>query len=476
MTMKAINSVAMLLLIAGCASGLQKGDSAAVSANKPLLDAAAVAPAETISRVDYEEKAVPELSQPQSIAEAPANVAEVDAPQPLPSADGLTMEVLEQMALSNSPAIAQAAARVRALRGKRLQVGLPPNPSVGYVASEIGNEGAAGQQGGFVGQSFITAGKLQKNRAIVTAEISRADQQLAAMHRRVQTDLRKGYYAALLAQRRLQLAEELVRVTTNAATASKSLYEAEEIPMAGLLQTEVQQQNSQVLLRTAQNGLAQSWRRLSTVVGGEELSVQPLTGDVSQLPESLDWQNQLARLQSESPEIAAAMASIERARRALSRACVEAVPNINAQLSVQYDDSTDDTISGVQIGIPLPLWNRNQGGIRQAQAEVAQAVRNVKRVELRLNQRLADSFRQYSDAHVTATTYATDILPRAQRTFDLVQQGYAQGEVGYLDLLVAQQTFSQTNLAYLDALGSLWQSFVQIDGLLLDESLAQQPN
>jgi len=129
-----------------------------------------------------------------------------------------------------------------------LQVGLPPNPTIGYVASEVGNEGEAGQQGGFIGQNFITAGKLQKNRAIVAAEINRAEQQLVAMQRRVQTDLRKGYYAALLApQRRQQLAEALVRVTTDAVAASKSLYEAEEVPLAGLLQTEVQQQNALVL-------------------------------------------------------------------------------------------------------------------------------------------------------------------------------------------------------------------------------------
>ena len=197
---------------------------------------------------------------------------------------------------------------------------------------------------------------------------------------------------------------------------------------------------------------------------------------MTQLPESLEWQGQMARLQSESPEVAAAMAGVERARRALSRACVEAVPNINTQFSVQYDDSTDYTVAGAQIGLALPIWNRNQGGIRQAQADITEAVRNVDRVELNLNRRLADAFRQYSDAHVTATTYATDILPRAQRTFDLVQQGYAQGEVGYLDVLAAQQTYSRTNLAYLDALGSLWQNYVQIDGLLLDGSLSQPAN
>ena len=64
------------------------------------------------------------------------------------------------------------------------------------------------------------------------------------------------------------------------------------------------------------------------------------------------------------------------------------------------------------------------------------------------------------------------ILPRAQQTFDLVRHGYSQGEVGYLDLLTAQRTYAQTNLAYLDALNSLWQSLAKIDGLLLSDSLS----
>jgi len=467
MTQQTIYFAAALVLAAGCASSPLPKSS--------LTDSSTIQNAaegtSTIAQVDFQESATPELVQPSSVAETLEGEVESDLPQQLPPVGGLNLATLEQMAFGNSPAIGQANARIRALQGKRVQVGLAPNPTIGYVASEIGNEGAAGQQGGFVGQNFITAKKLQRNRAIVTAEINRAEQQLTAMHRRVQTDVRQGYYVALLAQRRIELANELVRLTTEAVGASKSLYKAEEIPLAGLLQTEVQQQNAQVLLRTAQNGLAQAWRRLSAVVGGTELSVQPLVGDVTQLPESLDWQEQMVRLQSESPEVAAAMADVQRARRALSRACVEAVPNINTQFSVQYDDATDYTVAGAQIGLPLPIWNRNQGGIRQARAEVAEAMRNVDRVELNLNRRLADAFRQYTDAHVTATSYAVDILPRAQRTFELVQRGYKQGEVGYLDVLAAQQTFSQTNLVYLDALGSLWQSYVQIDGLLLKDSL-----
>ena len=470
MTQIRIYGAALLLFSVGCAAAPK---TASVATSSPVADSNEV-DAGLITQVDYESAMTPELIQPPTIGDSSEAAVESVVPQRLPPASGLSLDALEQMALASNPAISQAAARVRALRGKWVQVGLPPNPTVGYVGGEIGNDGAAGQQGGFVGQDFITAKKLQRNRAVVAAEISRAEQELAAVQRRVQSDVRQSYYAALLAQRRVNLAEELVRVTSEAAKSSKQLYEAEEIPLAGLLQTEVQQQNSAVLARTAQNSLSQAWRQLSAIIGGAVLPEQPLEGEVSELPVPLDWQEQLARVQRESPEVAAAMANVERARRALNRACVEAVPDVSTQLSVQYDDSTQDTIAGVQVGIPLPLWNRNQGGIRQAQAEISEAVRNVDRVELDLNRRLADAFREYSDAEVTANSYASEILPRSKQTFELVQKGYSQGEVGYLDLLAAQQVYSQTNLAYLDALQTLWRSYVLIDSLLLEGSLDQQ--
>lgn len=383
----------------------------------------------------------------------------------------LTLAELEQLAIANNPALAQAEARVRALRGRWVQVGLPPNPSAGYIASEIGDEGKAGQQGGYVGQEFVTGGKLRLNRAIVSQEIQQAEQQLAAMQLRVQTDVREAYYAALIAQRRVDLASELLRVSGEAVKASQDLRQAQEIPQAGLLQTQVEQQNAAILSLAARNEQQAAWRRLSAVVGSE-LAERRLAGDVSQLPKLLDWDEQLARITTSSPEVAAAFAELTRAQTALQRARVEPIPDVATQFSVQFDNATEDTIVGVQMGVPLPLWNRNQGGIRQAEAEVTQAQRNAARVELNLKQRLAAAFQEYSTARSQAETYSTEILPRSRENFELVQRGYRLGELGYLDLVTAQRTYSQTNLSYLDALNSLWRSWAEIDGLLLRDSLA----
>lgn len=426
--------------------------------------------------------AINSLVQPSNYQQAADQVEELSrSPDanylPIPGADStnpdITLQDLEQLALTQNPAIAQADARVRALRGKWVQVGLPPNPSAGYMAAEIGDEGRAGQQGGYVGQDFITGGKLGLNRAVVSQEIQRAEQNLAAMQLRTQTDVRKAYYSALVAQRRADLAADLARVSGEAVKASQELLQAEEIPQAGLLQTQVEQQNAAILALSAQNEQQAAWRRLSAVVGSE-LAARRLSGDVSQLPALLDWNEQLVRVTSTSPEVSAAIADLSRAQMALRRARVEPVPDVTTQFVAQYDNATGDAIAGVQMGIPLPIWNRNQGGIRQAEAEITQARRNMDRVELDLKQRLSIAFQEFSTARSQAETYSTQILPKAEETFKLVQRGYSLGELGYLDLLSAQRTYSQTNLAYLDALGTLWRSWAEIEGLLLSDSLSTQ--
>ncbi|QDV79105.1 TolC family protein [Botrimarina mediterranea] len=431
-------------------------------------------PESEVARVSYDEEPPTDLSQPAELGGA--IVKPIEAVPAEIANDGLAIEAAIAMALASSPAVRQAEARVQALQGKWVQVGLPPNPTAGYLASEVGAEGSAGQQGGYAGQTFITAGKRQKSRAVVSAEVARAEQELASVTQRVRSDVRLRYYEALLAQRRVELAHRLVEFTSEAAEASKTLVEAAELGTPGLLQTEILQRNAVVLRTTSANDSERALRQLSNLLGTEGSESWRLQGEVEQLPALPNYETLLLRIRTESPEMAAAVAELERSRRAVTLAEAQALPNLSTQVSVQQEALSGDTLTGVQIGAPIPIWNRNQGGIRQSQANVALAARNIDRVERDLARRLADAFQRYSSAKATAAMYATDIVPKSQETLDLVRQAYQQGESGYLDLLTAQQTYTQTNLAYLDSLGETWQSYVLIDGLLLEGSLQEGTN
>ncbi|MEN6495687.1 MAG: TolC family protein, partial [Thermoguttaceae bacterium] len=67
----------------------------------------------------------------------------------------VTLEELEQLATAHNPTLVQLAMRIRAAQGEQLQAGLYPNPIVGYLGEEMGQDGQAGKQGAFFAQEFV---------------------------------------------------------------------------------------------------------------------------------------------------------------------------------------------------------------------------------------------------------------------------------------------------------------------------------
>ncbi len=400
-----------------------------------------------------------------------------EEPLPMPGlvlrpAAGQTLAELEQIALQHNPTLAQARAAVRAAQGNWLQVGLYPNPVIGYAGGEIGNEGRAGQQGGYIGQEFVTAGKLQLNRQAAAQEIARLQQELAAQQLRVITDVRTTFYQALVAQRTIEITQQLVTLAEQGSLAAEALLQAQEASRVDLLQARVETDSTRILLQNARNRYEEAWRKLAARVGLPDMRPERLAGNIETIDPPLDWGGTLARLLSESPQLAAAAAQVQAARWEAQRASVEWVPNVDVQGMLQHDNATGDEIAGVQIAVPVPLFNRNQGNIVAANARVVSAQQNVERLRLDLQNRLAEEFRQYANAHQQVDRYRGTILPNAKESLDLVNSGYQQGEFSYLMLLTAQRTYFQNSLAYLESLLELKSALARIDGLLLSNSLS----
>jgi cobalt-zinc-cadmium efflux system outer membrane protein len=397
-----------------------------------------------------------------------------DIPLPQPSLDDvLTLMQLEQMAMANNPSLAEAGARVEALRGKWVQVGLPPNTVLGYSGQQLGSGGQAEQQGLFVGQEFVRGGKLRLNRAVAAREIQKAEQLWAAQQMRVATDVRLAYYEVLVAQRRNLTTSQLVGIAQQAIETAEALHKAKEVSQVDVIRARIELQSAQLSLKNAKNLYTAAWSRLVSVLGVHDMKPRPLAGDIERTGGEIDADEALARLIGESPEMAAALSEVERARWAVDRANAEPVPNIDVQAIVQSDNGTNSSNANLQVSIPIPWLNRNQGGILQAQAKVIAAERAIDRLALSFKHRLAGVYQRYANARNQVEEYskAGGILANSKSSLDFIRIGYQAGEINYLDLITAQRTYSQTHLAYIESLGELWAAVVEIDGLLLKGSL-----
>ena len=392
--------------------------------------------------------------------------------EPIPAEEALlSIADLEQMGLTNNPTLVQAARNVQALRGKRLQVGLYPNPLLGYVGEEIGDEGRGGQQGIVVNQQIVTAGKLRLNRAVVGHEIERAQQEWEIQRRRVINDVRTAAYQTLAAQRTVALGRQLVRIGEEGREAAQELLKDQEVSRVDVLQARIEANSAKLLLENARNEQQAAWRNLAIVIGIPDMPLTELNDDLAGEPPMLAWDDAVRDLLGSSPELAKAHADVERAKCGLERERAGRVPNFDVEGSVRYSLGGNEPVANVGLVVPFQLFDRNQGNICRAQAELAEAHAEVRRVELALQQRLAAAFRQYANAQQQVQRYSQDILPDAKDSLELVRQGYRQGEFGYLELLTAQRTYFRTNLDYVAALRDLWVASARIEGMLLTGAL-----
>lgn len=418
-------------------------------------------------------------AEPQSQTTNNVMQARFEEPEPLPASpvgDGseqetLTLADLERIAFQNNPTLATAVARIDVARGRQVQAGLYPKPVVGYHGTEIGNRGTSGQQGGFISQRFITGGKLQLDQAIAGKEIDAAHFLFHAQEQRVLSDVRVRFYDALVAQRRIELTKELADIGDNLVEATKTLLEGRLGTDNDLLQAEIRADESQILLDNARNQNVEAWRRLTAVIGVPTMQTTPLAGQLDADLPTYVWDECYAMVLGGHPELNAARARVDRACIAIHRARKEPIPNIDLYVSMRHNNITGSDNANVQLGIPIPIFNKNQGNIRSAEAEWIAANKEVERIELDLQDRLAVVYRRYANARQQVDRYSKRMVPRANSSLNLVTDGYEKGQVKYLTLLTAQQTYLQVNLSYLDSLRELWASSAMIEGQLLTGSL-----
>ncbi len=388
---------------------------------------------------------------------------------------GLGLAELEQLACQYNPTILRFSALVASSRGLAYQAGRMPNPTVGYQGQQIGSKGQAEQHGAMINQDFVRREKRQLDRSVATQEIAQAEQRLAAQQQRVLTDVRNAYYRVLYVQQQIRALEDLRTIAQKAVDIAKQLLAAEEVAKTDLLQAEVEKQQAELQLANAQYTSQAAWSQLSAVVG-QPIQLQPLAGDFFALTENYDFEQTLAWLTSQSPDVLAANARIYQARCYLQRQIVEPRPNLSVQGLYNFVDNGigGKPDAGLAVGLPLPLWNKNEGNIQSARQELIAAEQMLAQIQLRIKQELATVMEQYNRAKSQASYLNEQILPRVQQTLDLTRQTYEAGEVNFVALLTVQRTYTQNKLAYLEALATVRRSEVDLRGMLLSGSLTAQ--
>jgi len=387
------------------------------------------------------------------------------------AASPLTLEQLESIALASNPTLAQAVAAIEMQRGTWQQAGLYPNPQIGYLRTDVTRAGATRSDGIFASQEIVTAHKIKLAQEAEQPELERLKWELEAQRRRVLNDLHIRYFELLAAQDGVATAEELERLAAGGVELIERLIQAQGAARPDLLQARIQLNLLHVAHADARFRRDAAWRQMAAIIGQPDLRPQPVAGRLDERIPELDWKQSWEQILATSPQMRSAEIRIEHARRELRREQAQPYPNLTLQTVTEFDHTMDSTNVTTLLSAPLPLFNRNQGNIFKAEADVREGIMEARRVQLVLRDQLADSFRRYLSARNQVAQFQKTILPDAKENLQLVTRGQEQGEFSLFQVLTARQTYSRTRLAYVESLAELHKVVVEIQGLELTGGL-----
>lgn len=387
----------------------------------------------------------------------------------------MTLADMERIALERHPVLKQSVSTVDVAKGRARQAGLPPNPEIGIDTSDVRRRFGTftGEYGAFIQQEIVLGGKLGKSRNAALQDVRRAEIHVEAQRARVLNTVRSYFYQTLAAQRKLAVRQRLAALVKDAVRTTGQLKNVGQADTPDLLQIEIEDQRAALDVTMAERELRALWTQLSAATGDPSLPPATLEGNLEGVP-AIDSQAILARLLAESPEIREAEAAVTRNELALRREQAEKVPNLHLRGGVSYDRTANAVTSGfgspqgiLEVGIQLPLFNRNQGGVSAARAEIEASRFELERVRLSLRKRLASELRDYENLKDIVERYQTALLPRADQAYQMYRAGFQQMAAAYPQVLIAQRTLLQLEDEYSVAIASLWMSAIEIQGLLV---------
>ncbi|MGI4758892.1 MAG: TolC family protein [Janthinobacterium lividum] len=452
-------TIALSACLAGLNAGAQVGGTANHAASLSR-DTAHLQEAENQSLHTGEDLPAPEL-----LAEAMERPA-------------MSLLQFEQSAEVGSPVMKQAdAARERSEQTAR-QAGLPPNPTIGYSGEHIrGGSYHGGEQGAFVQQTVVMGGKLGLRRDVYREQAAADRIGIEEQRYRVRGDVQQAFYRALATQETVAVRRKMLQLAADSVETAHQLANLGQADAPDVLQAEVELEQAKMDYVDAQREYLQRFAVLAALANQPSLPVSPLTGQLDQIP-NLDGDAAVAKVLAESPAIQRAQQEIAVAQAKLKQSKREPVPDLTVQAGEWYSGERLDGINKpagwmgfAQAGVELPLWNRNQGNTGAAKADVARAEAEVTRTQRSLKMQAEPMAQRYLNARFQTERYRTQLIPRAQRAFDLYSMKYQQMAAAYPQVLLSQRTLFNLQIAYVRSLEMAWMNVVGLQNYTLSGGL-----
>lgn len=388
------------------------------------------------------------------------------------SPDSLTADEAVRMALADNRDLQAAIETIGIARGRLLQAGRLENPELEGAYADDFAFNAEGERNASVGlaQRFPITSRLAREKDVAGRGVAIAEAEVRDFVRTLVAEVQSAFYAVRALDERIAVNVELVESVRHVEQATARRLEAAEVSPAEVSLLRIErlrlEQEAQRLVREREVAAASLTRLLGR---GAPDEIVP----VGELDPGAPTPRAAAGEGTDRPDLEAARRQIERAGADVDLARDEAWEDWSVGLGYEFDrqvvdgptpiPTQRDSFLTAGISVPIPLWNRQQGRIAAAHAELRRSTRAREGLLLRIEEEIRAADARVRTLRSSVDAYAQEILPEATRSRDLFERGYQQGLVGIAELLQAQRQYNESRALYLELLGDLRRAAIALE-------------
>ena len=399
---------------------------------------------------------------PQAIAEGTAlntpfeeNLEQSSSSQ-INEKNDLTLRDVVHLMLQNNPELASFSKEVRALEGIKIQAGKYKNPELAVESEDINantrpNTRAAQFTTIRFSQLIELGGKRSAriNAASISQEL--ADSNYESKRLELIARVANIFTRVLAGQERLRLAEESIQLANKVVNSAAKRVEAGKAPPIEETKARIAFSTTSIELEQTRRELSSTRKQLSLLWGNPSPQFGRVLGNLESRVEIPSFEVLEQRL-DKNPITLHSIKNIEQHKALVEIEKLRRIPDITVGAGVRRYTGADETTAIVNVSIPIPLFDFNQGNLQAANQRVGKAIDEQAATDLQLRSELTKAYEALSAAQNEISVLHDDVLPGAKSSFDIANKGYELGRFSFLEMLDAQRTLFQNQILYVRAL------------------------
>ncbi|MFH1857930.1 MAG: TolC family protein [Candidatus Omnitrophota bacterium] len=382
----------------------------------------------------------------------------------------ITLGQALSLSIMKNPGLASYSWEVRAAEARMHQASLQPNPEFDFEAEELGwsdyRNGLGSAVMYFTFSQLLELGdKRGKRTSVAALETDIEDWEYASKRLDLFAETTKAFIKALAAWKKVALSEKFHQLAKRVFQVVSERVEAGKVSALEKTKAQVTIAGTRIELERARRQWDVTRKRLAATWGSTTPVFEGVAGDLEKISE-LTSLEQLLEQTARNPDQARWETEILLREAKLEFEKSKRIPNVTVSAGLQRFEQTNDNAFVFGLSIPLPIFDRNQGGIEEARHNLRKVEEEKRVADVRIKTELSSAYQILSASYLEAMTLKKDVLPAAIQVFDGLSEGYRQGKFRYLDVLDAQRTLFDAQARYIEALENYHEASVEVERLI----------